>query len=114
MVKQISDNEIYFLIKYIKRVVWSVAKCLSYIEEARCLKVKHTAVKLLGAILSLKGKRQIRSATKLSSHMLSSECEVCYNLSTVRIIGSLCIQTQANFIFFTLCKHLKMRNSGTL
>ena len=40
MVKQISDNEIYLLIKYIKSVLWRVAKCLSYIEEARCLKVK--------------------------------------------------------------------------
>ena len=40
MVKQISDNEIYLLIKYIKSVIWRVAKCLSYIEEARCLKVK--------------------------------------------------------------------------
>ena len=38
-VKQISDNEIYLLIKYIKSVLWKVAKCLSYIEEARCLKV---------------------------------------------------------------------------
>ena len=38
-VKQISDNEIYFLIKYIKSFLWRVAKCLSYIEEARCLKV---------------------------------------------------------------------------
>ena len=38
--KQISDNEIYLLIKYIKSVLWRVAKCVSYIEEARCLKVK--------------------------------------------------------------------------
>ena len=37
--KQISDNEICLLIKYIKSVLWRVAKCLSYIEEARCLKV---------------------------------------------------------------------------
>jgi len=28
------------LIKYIKSVLWRVAKCLSYVEEARCLKVK--------------------------------------------------------------------------
>ena len=28
------------LIKYIKSVLWRVAKCLSYIQEARCLKVK--------------------------------------------------------------------------
>jgi len=30
----------YLLIKYIKSFLWRVAKCLSYIEEARCLKVK--------------------------------------------------------------------------
>ena len=40
IVKQISDNEIYLLIKYIKSVLWRVAKRLSYIEDARCLKVK--------------------------------------------------------------------------
>ena len=37
-VKQISDNEIYLLIKYTKSVLWRLAKCLSYIEVARCLK----------------------------------------------------------------------------
>jgi len=40
MVKQISDNEIYLFIKYIKSILWRVAKCLSYIEDVRCLKVK--------------------------------------------------------------------------
>ena len=40
MVKQRSDNEIYLLIKYIKSVLWRVAKRLSYIWDARCLKVK--------------------------------------------------------------------------
>ena len=35
----------YLLIKYIKSVLWRVAKCLSYIEEARCLKV-NTVVNL--------------------------------------------------------------------
>ena len=39
-VKQISGNEVYWLIKYIKSVLWRVAKRLSYIENARCLKVK--------------------------------------------------------------------------
>ena len=39
-VKQISDNEIYLLIKYIKSVLWKVAKRLSYIEDAWFLKVK--------------------------------------------------------------------------
>jgi len=37
--KQITDNEIYLLIKYIKSVLWRVTKRLSYIEDARCLKV---------------------------------------------------------------------------
>jgi len=40
MVKKILDNEIYFLIKYIKSVLSRVAKRLSYIQNARCLKVK--------------------------------------------------------------------------
>jgi len=35
-----SDNEIYLLIKYIKSVLWRVVKRLSYIQDARCLKVK--------------------------------------------------------------------------
>jgi len=30
----------YLLIKYIKSVSWRVVKRLSYIEDARCLKVK--------------------------------------------------------------------------
>ena len=38
-VKEISYNEIYLLIKYIKSVLWRVAKRLSYIQDARCLKV---------------------------------------------------------------------------
>ena len=33
-VKQISDNEIYLLMKYIKSVLWRVAKRLPYIEDA--------------------------------------------------------------------------------
>ena len=41
MVKQISDNEIYLLIKYIKSILWRVVNCLSYIEDAQCQKVKH-------------------------------------------------------------------------
>ena len=48
-VKQISDNEIYLLIKYIKSVLWRVAKHLSYVEDARCLKVnRHVFYYALG------------------------------------------------------------------
>ena len=42
MVKQISDNEMYLLIEYIKSVLWRVVKRLSYIEDAQCLKVNVT------------------------------------------------------------------------
>ena len=41
----ISDNELYLLIKYIKSVLWRVAKRLSYIEDARCLKFKCDEIK---------------------------------------------------------------------
>jgi len=41
-VKQVSENKIYLLIKYIKRVLWRAAKSLSYIEDAWCLKVNNT------------------------------------------------------------------------
>ena len=37
-VKRLLDNEMYLLIKYVKNVLWRVAKRLSYIEHARCLK----------------------------------------------------------------------------
>jgi len=45
-VKQISDNEIYLLIKYIKNVLFRVAKRLSYIEDALCLKVTQRSCSL--------------------------------------------------------------------
>ena len=50
-VKQISDNEIYLLIKYIKNVLWRAAKCLSYMVDARCLKVKFSI--LILSLMSL-------------------------------------------------------------
>ena len=37
----ISDDETYLLIKYIKSVLWRVAKRLSCIEDARCLKINN-------------------------------------------------------------------------
>ena len=40
-VKQIWDNEMRLLIKYIKSVLWRATKRLSYVQDARCLKVNH-------------------------------------------------------------------------
>ena len=42
----ISDNEIYLLIKYIKSVLCTAAKRLSYTEDARCLKVNILAAEV--------------------------------------------------------------------
>ena len=53
--KQISDNEIYLLIKYIKSVLWRLAKLLSYIENAVCLKVKAGGAYSYHCILNAKG-----------------------------------------------------------
>ena len=38
-VKQVSDNKIYLLIEYIKSVLWRVVTRLSYIQDARCLRL---------------------------------------------------------------------------
>ena len=53
-VRQISDNDIrvYLLIKYIKSVLWKVAKRLSYIEDARCLQVKPQTMCCLSGTMS--------------------------------------------------------------
>ena len=72
-VKQISDNEIYLLINHIKSVLWRVAKRLSYIEDARCLKVK-----------------QVRHRIQMSFswhwlERISLECDDIYSLRNVRI-----------------------------
>ena len=40
-------------VKYIKSVLWRVAKCLSYIEEARCLKVKARIKRANGIFVEL-------------------------------------------------------------
>ena len=39
--------EIYLLIKYIKNLLWRVAKRLSYIEDAQCLKVNPGKLKII-------------------------------------------------------------------
>ena len=47
----ISDNEIYLLIKYIKSVLGRVAKRLSYIQDALCLKVNVHAINYFKMVL---------------------------------------------------------------
>ena len=67
--KQISDKEIHFLIKYIKSVRWKVAKRLSYIEDARCLKVKACLIRLTPSVVV--SDKLIVSFASISIRMLS-------------------------------------------
>jgi hypothetical protein len=67
-VKQISDNEIYLLIKYIKSFPWRVAKRLSYIEEAQCLKVKGQTSKKIWTL-----QEDIRNLCRNVGHQLPSD-----------------------------------------
>ena len=76
------------LIKYIKSVLWRVAKCLSYIEDARCLKVKVT--------------KFIRS--ELQSLLRSGEAETCkaiiLNRRRIRVVDCLApFSTRENYIY---------------
>ena len=49
---QISDNEIYLLIKYIISFLWRVTKPLSYKQDTRCLKVNYiVSLSLRGSVL---------------------------------------------------------------
>ena len=43
----------YLLIKYIKSVLWRVAKRLFYVEDAQCLKVKNVTVILIRNITAI-------------------------------------------------------------
>ena len=83
-VKQISDNEIYLLIKYIKSVLWKSAKLLSYIEDARCLNVNHTRWILSGFYYYLlmfykKGSKLYFSNFRLLTSFQSDDTRCCIN-----------------------------------
>ena len=71
-VKRISDNEICLLIKYIKTVLWRVAKRLSYIEDARCLKVKYMYIVFV----------LLRSCFSYATHSTVPYCPICQGYKT--------------------------------
>ena len=66
MVKQISDNEIYVLIKYIKSVLWRVAKRLSYKEDARCLKVNAPTLLKSGSFILLEPSGPVQACNRIA------------------------------------------------
>ena len=67
------------LIKYIKSVLWRVAKCLSYIEEARRLKVKHK-IELRSGLNQAGQKKNIlpRTLTLTRTHNTRLHCSIIY------------------------------------
>ena len=78
-----SDNEIYLLIKYIKSLLWRVAKRLSYTEDSWCLKVKNDLVLLF--ILPVISSRISRTKPPRVSTVKSgiadwnAQCNISYN-----------------------------------
>ena len=76
-VKQISDNEIYLLIKHIKSFLWRVAKRLSYREDARCLKIKAVTASQLPAQLSVGPDERCRTQNLFKRLLTSCSQSVC-------------------------------------
>jgi len=61
------------LIKYIESVLWRVAKCLSYIEKARCLKVKQNVARVNSAVNFTKPRGLSQRQFRMFLHELESE-----------------------------------------
>ena len=57
------------LIKYVKSILWRVAKRLSYIEDARCLKVNGNRTQLNSALMQQVLKMALCSLTGALSDM---------------------------------------------
>ena len=76
-VKQISDNEIYLLMKYIKSFLWRVAKLLSYIQDARCLRVKRIET---CHITTPSTANPSRNALETNSSLHGDRADLCYDL----------------------------------
>ena len=85
-VKQISDNEIYLLIKYVKSVLWREAKRLSYTEDARCLKVKekHAKKRYAEVLLDTNNDVSIEVTPKWIAYTTSNNISVGHSFHTVR------------------------------
>ena len=102
-VKQISDNEIYLLIKYIKCVLWRIAKLLSYIEDARCLEVK-LAIKEANILTPPIPERQIGRHPKHQTSTKHIPFRTSYNLGeeSCYLLNILSIPTQKNLSMLNL------------
>jgi len=87
-VKQISDKEIYLLIKYTKSVLWRVTKRLSYIEGARCLKVKNVCVSASIALCTYVF--MVCTGTALAMQFIQGHCQSTHCTGIYHIIYLFC------------------------
>ena len=96
-VKQISDNEICLLIKYIKSVLWRLAKCLSYIAEARCLKVNVNNIQWTVLWMDLLGMNFGMNGRNMLVMKCGPQCK-CMKYVTIQIGVSLIIKHLFNCV----------------
>ena len=115
-VKQISDNEIYLLIKYTKSVLWRVAKRLSYIQDARCLMFKciaphrHKLLSVITVIFGTSHRDKIQTVSTIQSDVSRRQTNhkiPKYNLSTV-FNGNYTRITTTHIVFVT-CRSIEMQ-----
>ena len=85
-VKQISGNEIYLLIQYIKSVPWRVSKRLSYIEDAWCLQVKW-----FWSLMAWTYEYNVTQATNPSYLRRSGEQKVDFHQRNIKGISTVCL-----------------------
>ena len=114
-IKQISDNEIYLFIKYIKSVLWIVAKRLSYIKDAPCLEVK---LHLMAASPQIAHKTAIcrnpHNSSNWNSHITrQSDYKYIYLFHTVPS-HTISQRTHLGYRFRFDIKHRKVSSLGTM
>ena len=81
------------MIKYIKSVLWRVAKRLFYIQDARCLKVKHT----LAWIILMEALRAMTLRPDQKVYGVQFSITVCHTVTrlfSARLDILLCINQQ--------------------
>ena len=129
-VKQILNNEIYLLIKYIKSFLWRVAKGLSFIEDARCLKVKSCLVVRIKLLISVNiwvNSNIFKVHTLFYAKGFMSWCEVILyswflqnevylatSFSSISLNGAWQRKEKKAFLVFGLARRLRTRRRSFL
>ena len=80
-------------IKYIKNVLWRLAKRLSYTEDARCLKVKRSPLSILKQPCLIHVHHMYTNATALCP-----TCNGCIILYTFQLINVFVVRSAAQLL----------------